>query len=637
MAQKQKDNYFAEALSGTEPNAFNYFEPFDAPPRPAWLMGKAKSAEIELDPNGNGFQTAMLLDTTKTPGSTLTTAGSQSGKSRGHLIEAVIMASGQVPISLRYEKGVDTNVKRLVVPENISRFGRFDSSTKKLIDHNVKAPQSEGWKEWDCGNIIGAGVYPQEKIPSAISQVWICTYKEVKSKMWVPRLREIIPPHFLDNKRGVNGFSEQKGTYFLENGNTISFITYEQDYTRVEGEKERVNLIILDEEPPKRDFYISALEHCQFLRTCFSPINGLSWAYYDLYLPIISGQNKHCKIYYCSQYDTPYQKKDDVDQKINIYKPYEVKARVWGYFSDMAGRPYYTFEITNRFLRRYVPRHTNACIMPVKKPDTVRDALKTKMQFLPMTEGGDDVWEIYEQFNENHTYWLSADIAEGNDNPDAATDASVAYIRRLPRADEKEPVMVAGLHSRMRNVEFSWMCLYAACYYNFCLLAPESRGEDAAVFLTTVLGYPFMYQHVSRSDKTRRLTEHPGFDTTAGNRKVIFDLVGSWIYDHADDPKIYHYALLKEIAECIVGKGGRPDHSEKGSTDCLIAFGISEWVWRMCSNQIKNNKNRRFSVAVDDGPSFFPNVRGLHKPVKETRKVLGSEHGLDYRERFLKK
>jgi len=272
------------------------------------------------------------------------------------------------------------------------------------------------------------------------------------------------------------------------------------------------------------------------------------------------------------------------------------------------------------------------------KPETVREAIKIKMRIEDAPEPGEGIWEIYEPYCATDSYFLSADVGRGNDNPELASDASVGYIRRLPRVDEKEPMLVAALHTHIRNVEFAELCMYAAVYYNFALMCPEARGEDAQVFLTTIAGYPFIYRHTNINDKTRRTQEVMGFDTTGGKRKLIFDLVGTWIMDHAESSRIWHYPLLKEMSECIVGKDRRPDHDDNGSTDCLVAFGISEYVYHHCRQQIRNNRH----AWADDAPRIgwrFPNIRGLHVrtstgKVIETRKVLGSLRGMDERERF---
>jgi hypothetical protein len=181
-------------------------------------------------------------------------------------------------------------------------------------------------------------------------------------------------------------------------------------------------------------YFISAIEHCTYLRLCFTPIKGLGWAYYDCYLPAIQNKKSPVKLFSCSQFDSPFQDRAKVEAKLLTYKDFEVKSRVFGQFSEMAGAPYYTYEITQALLKAFVPRHTLAKILPMAKPETVRDAFGIKMRLEPVQDRGEDVWEIYEAYNRNNAYWLSADVAEGNDNPDLAGDASVAYVRRLPRA-----------------------------------------------------------------------------------------------------------------------------------------------------------------------------------------------------------
>jgi len=601
-------NLFDEIYEGKEESLFNHFESFDVPDRPDWLIEKAKSDGVELSQSGNEFQTGMLLDTDHFISVNL--GGHQIGKSFPGIAIGIMTATGMIPISLRYPKEVDTGVPRIMSPNNINRFGLQKDGT--------------------CGNIVGAGIFPKEKLPvGGGHQVWICTFKEARDKYWIPRFKKWMPEHLLDKSKGTDGYSEKKATFFFTNGNIISFITFEQDYHRVQAEK--AHTIILDEEPLDRRFYTAAIDHCKYLYMFYSPINGLSWSYYDLYLPAISGQEKSIIIRHCSQYDSPYLSRKEVDKHHGLFKPYEVKAQIWGQFSAMEGKPYYTFEITRKLLKNYIPRHTYATIRPYARTDSVRDTLATKMNFQYVDEKSVDTWEIYEEYKKNGTYWLSADVAEGSEKPEEAQDKSVAYIRRLPIKDEGETdvVMVAALRTTIRNIEFAWSCLYAAIHYNYCLLAPESRGEDGGVFVATVHGYPFMYRHIVMSDVTRRQKEIQGFDTTGRTRKLAFDMVGTWLLEHVDNAKIYHKALLEEIHSCIVGKKGRPDHDDRGSTDCLMAFGISEYVYQMAKTQIRNNGKYRYQLV--DNKDFGDGLIEKYKLKRETKPVLGSKYGMDAR------
>jgi len=605
-----EDGLFQELYDGKEFSLFSHYEPFDVPPRPEWLIAKAKADGVELSKEGNEFQVGYLLDTDHFIA--INQGGYQVGKSIDAIVESVIMSSGNVPISLRYEKGVDTGVKRIMSPENIDRWGLQEDGT--------------------CGNIIGVGVYPKEKIPSAGGrQIWVCTFKEAREKYWIPKLKKWMPEHALNKSRGVDGYSEKKSTFFFNNDNLIGFITYEQDYRRVQAEKPW--MIVFDEEPVDRRFYTAAIGHCKFLRMTFTPINGLSWSYHDLYMPVQRGETKNVIIRHCSQYDSPYHTRKDVDKMRSLLKPYEIKAQVWGIYSAMEGKPYYRFKITEEHLRNYIPRHTLATIKPLAGVETAKEAMGVKMQLSTVESPGPDVWEIYEEYKENGAYWLSADVAEGSDKPEEAADKSAAYIRRLPIKEdgEDEPVMVAALHSTMRNIEFAWACLYAAIHYNYCLMAPEATGEDGAVFVTAVRGYLFMYQHIVISDVTNRQKKMQGFETTGQTRKISFDLVGSWLYDHDENSKIYHKPLLEEVHACIVGKKGRADHTKHGSTDCIVAYGISEYVRNTAIAQIRNNGKYRY--RREDEKDFGDGLIEKYGVKKESRPILGSRRGMDTRQR----
>jgi hypothetical protein len=120
-----------------------------------------------------------------------------------------------------------------------------------------------------------------------------------------------------------------------------------------------------------------------------------------------------------------------------------------------------------------------------------------------------------------------------------------------------------------------------------------------------------------------------GFDTKSGTRKIITDLVGTWIYEHLDNSKIYHYPLLKEISEAVVGKDGRMDHPERGSSDAIISFGISCYIYEFAKNQIRNNRQPDKDEQYSDNGILFPNILGLNRRMKETRPVIGSRRGMD--------
>jgi hypothetical protein len=243
-----------------------------------------------------------------------------------------------------------------------------------------------------------------------------------------------------------------------------------------------------------------------------------------------------------------------------------------------------------------------------KKSSSVKEMIATGINKMPADGTSAIPWEMYEDVQPTGVYWLAADCARGNDDPDQAQDHSVAHIFRKPMdKEENEPVHVATLRTTVPNVAFAWLCLYAAIYYNNALMCPESRGEDGAVFCVEIKDYPYWFRMPSANDRTGKVTDKIGFDTNSKNRKIAVDKMRKWVNEHADNPKIKHLRTIIEIHEAIYKKE-RMDHPERGATDGLIAFAIGLYVYEEAFFQIQfNMAHKSFGKAK----SFNPVINNL--------------------------
>ncbi|MCH7728779.1 MAG: hypothetical protein IH991_20185, partial [Planctomycetes bacterium] len=202
----------SENVEQRSQHEFYHFEPWDIEARPKWLIDLAAEYDVELEVEGNDYQIGRLMERSKHICCTI--ASNQTGKSLLDLIQAIIMLTGELPYSMCYDKGVDTGVARLVTAENLSRFGNDGKG--------------------GCGNIIGVGKYPTEKIAKGRGNaVWICCWKKNRDEFWVPRLTKLIPDELLDKTRGVDGYGSAKNEFYLHGDNRIVFITYEQGFSYV--------------------------------------------------------------------------------------------------------------------------------------------------------------------------------------------------------------------------------------------------------------------------------------------------------------------------------------------------------------------------------------------------------------------
>ncbi len=584
-----------------EVSLLTHYEPYDGTP------ADDDHPVPKFAPGGNRFQKSAMMSTKRTR---IAIAGTQNGKSMIPAPEVVIMMTHEIPYSLRVDEGVDTKIVRALPSQhqdlgevNIQRWGRRDKKTGEHIDycwHDRDLSTGEkidGFVEedgtWDCGTIIGVGKYPEEKLcRTPNQQAWIFSWNQAREVRWKPLMDELIPDHCLDRTKGTNGFSEKKQEYYINDGRRIRLGTYEQKFEKAEAAN--VHVVVLDEEPLSREFYTSSDAHAKWLIISFTSLHGTVWTYDDLYLPAMEGRNPDMELFHATAYDCPFFDQRKLRSMEKSLKPHEIDTKLLGLYSKREGRPYFPYEICKRYLDDFRPRHkTLSRIYPSGEARTVDKTIKMLMKSSIADEPGSDVWEIYEDRQDTYTYFMACDCGQGSDNPEEVQDRSAAYVFRKPDKEKNEdelwPVMVAALYSGDKPETFAWLCLYAACYFNRCLIAPETKGGEGSSFTTEIRQYPHIMHMTVTNDRTRKPKRNLGFDTNARTRTSAINKVRKWINHHDQEAKLYHLQLLKEMLDLIWLKR-RPDHPEGGYSDCIIAFAIILWVWEEERGQITNNR-----------------------------------------------
>jgi hypothetical protein len=372
-------------------------------------------------------------------------------------------------------------------------------------------------------------------------------------------------------------------------------ITYESGYNRFEAE--RVGAIVLDEEPDDERVLSAAMQRAPLVSLIETPYRGITYTR-DRIFP--AAHNADLDVFHACQYDSPYQSKDLIEKRKKSMPAHEVGARVWGIHSEIRGRPFYDRVKIVGWLQkfrqesemvRFVPKAeyygVSHEIPAIGKPCLMRVGIDRR----PATElDRKTVWKIYEDRQPGVPYFIAVDPAEGAENPDDAADNSCAMIGRLN--DEGEVRVAASLCSGTTLDNFGRSCLYAMRYYNNCLLCSETkRGASNATLAMEMREWPYWYRMTVISDATNKPKNINGFDTNASTRDSIFKLIESWIQEHDPDemPPVLDEHLMKELAACIVGRKGRPDHSRRGSLDMAVCFGILLYVAKNSKDQIVLN------------------------------------------------
>jgi hypothetical protein len=572
---------------------FYSFEPWDVGERPEWMIELAADDGVNLNDSmliqkigkaPHTFQSGLIRDDYRIR---VGLACTQGGKTIAAVVAGIIALTGEIPIAFRYARGEKTGYKRPLNTDNIVRWGRRDIETGDVIDHDLYA-ERDG--TWDCGEITGAGKIPKELIcPYPDGRVWIGCMSEHKHQTWIPKLKKFIPEHCLEQSKEKQSVNEREGIIRLVGGKEFNIITYEQDYKRFESLK--VWMIILDEEPLTEKIYDACLGHCFYMIMTFTPYNGITFTKERVFDK--AAVLKSMKIYHATQYDCPFHDNDSIEENMAGAPPWERVPRIWGLHSEQSGAPYFDRKKAN-YMRAFVePVWKYGHFEPGFSPEKSTDLIAGEV-VLHEDKNVDDwrVWEIYEPVKEGEAYFLTCDTARGAEDPRDAKDRSVAYVFRATENGKKmdKPEMVAALRSRSEVHQFRWMCLYACGYYNNAMLAPESKSETGATFVALTRDWPFYYKMILINDESERPTERLGFDTNARTRgpsinEIRVELAEADKKDHG----FRHAYLLKEIAEAVTGDGGRCDHTKHGTTDCIIAYAVSRWVWKTAKHQVQCN------------------------------------------------
>jgi len=622
MSDKSMIQDFVDLATAKKDHIFYHYEPWDGP----------DGEEPRHTPGGSRFQKAMIKSVKYLR---MALAGNQVGKTYGLAVEVVMMMTREIPYCFRYEEGVDTGIERMhdvstrLGKDNVLRWGRRNVNTGVIIDHDPRVPNDPSW---NCGNIVGLGPYPVEKLCTEVGQQsWVCTYKQARDDTWIDLFKALIPEHCLNKKRGTEGYSASEFIFFLQENMSIRIKTYEQGWERVESKK--AHHIVLDEEPPDRRYYTGCIMHAVSLSFSFTPLRGWSWTYSDIYEKWVGG-SQDIEVFHATKYDCPFNVTEEIEKQERQLKGYERDPKIYGKYGQQEGKPYYDYEICQQYIENFSPASVRlTAIYPVTPAKTVEEALKQKMVMRPRNEKGVDTWEVYEELRADQAYWISVDCGKGHDNPEEAQDPSAAYVFRAPiptiGEDAEWPVCVAALHSSAETEVFSWLVLYAAIFYNGALLAPETKGEDGRAFLTEIKRYPFWFKMTVINNKTKKVTDNMGFDTNAKTRTPLFNKLRKWINAHETKSNIPHRALVIEQAKIIWLKG-RPDHPSSGTSDCVVAWCLGLWVWEEARTQIRNNAKRFKENRSDHKGPNFSFLTDLNRC--ETKPILGSSNGMDRRQ-----
>jgi len=592
------------------------------------------------------FQTGSTLSTKRI---VVTQAGSRSGKTICTQVVIGAMISRRPPYSMRYDPGVDTGIKRMINVENIRRFGRRSVETGLILDHSEKEPVTSAW---DCGNIVGVGVFPEELYCPKGKQIWIGTIAKSVDTLWWPSFTgegeaRFFPQEFIDSEKGNGGFNKNSGIVHAIHDIDIHIKTFEQGRTKFESQT--CWLLAYDEEPPDKSIFVSGTGHAVYQRFSFTPLNGKTWSE-ETFFNCVRGtklkgglRRSDFDYYYASQFDSPYREKEKLLMDRRAMALHERKAVIWGQYSEYTGEPFFNRSRIQVWRKEFRHPYKDMRFFPLSPYFGVNGSVVENLPGILAVEvsaeevaedNAKDVWRVYEKRKKNVGYLATFDAAEGGVDPEMVSDKSFGCIYREPLPEEIEmnnlPVLVAAIRSTLPIIALARSVLPVLRYYNNATLAAErGHGKDNEAFGMTLEDWPHWYMRQSMQDSTRRLRTHKGFDTNTGTRPVMFDKIRNWLdsFTDADNPGIRDDRILEELGAAVlkVTQGGKKkcDHTKKGSLDGVICMGIAAYILQEnakafeCNYTVEEEESRK-------GNSLMSRIRKDTVPAYGSKRPMGS-------------
>lgn len=233
--------------------------------------------------------------------------------------------------------------------------------------------------------------------------------------------------------------------------------------------------------------------------------------------------------------------------------------------------------------------------------------LGEEIRYQPVDNGNLRIWKMPQQ---NHSYVIGADIAEGVKN--GCFSAAVVI-------DVNEKEQVAEYHGHIPPDEFGDALFNLGRFYNTALLVPESWPGVGAVTTQKLLDlrYPNMWKRDKSDYSHKAMSQLIGWETTKRTKPLMIHKLSEDIKDFTF--KIRSAALIDEMRS-FVYDGDAMEPQEGCFSDRVMALGIA---WFVASKYIADldptEKTFRdiFVRGNSNSMVFSPSYKGPRYGVRE--------------------
>ena len=364
-----------------------------------------------------------------------------------------------------------------------------------------------------------------------------------------PEVKNWIPDKILEKSRMPRRSGDVIDFIELPNGSHITFKSYESGRKAFQGKS--LDLIWMDEECTVglwKEIKQRVFDKLGIVLLTMTPINGLTWAYSEVYLN--EAQDQEVYTTHFTWDDNPWLDPNEMKRLEATLDESELAVRKYGQFMAVGSTVLDTIQLNER-KRELTP------------PEMTMEWNESGRFVMTPNDGE---LEIYVPPQQGRFYIIGADVSEGL----PSGDNSAASVIDAATAEQ-----VAELTVRVDTTTFTDQLVWLGRYYNTGMIVPERNNNGHAVVqrLDRELMYPNVYLHND--------DERLGFPQNARTRPMVI----AYLQDFArENPEVFNSRhLLNEGFTFVRNSKGRPEASGKGreggfKDDRLFAFGIAQLV-----------------------------------------------------------
>lgn len=342
------------------------------------------------------------------------------------------------------------------------------------------------------------------------------------------------------------------------------------------GRSKTLNLLIVDEGafiPEARRIWNAAeptLEKTKGKAIIISTANGYDPFFRPKWLSAKSGDNGF-KHFFISWYGDPARTQEWYDSHLKAAKSEEREREFRQEYPAndieafiISGDTFYDPNLIQTYLdmKRKKPRTGNLSLVYdkilFKKAPVFEDNETGKLK----------IWEFPDPSKD---YCGGVDTGEGGDNGDFSV--FVLYDRK-----SKEQVM--EFRARLETDEFAEMVYIIGKWYNFALLNIEINaiGNSMLNYIVKQRRYPSIYRQMKYDERSNAKVHTLGWRTTANNKRVILDALGSLLREHEMLP--HSMQLFNEMKSFVriksdLSNNYKYEASKGENDDTIIAHALT--------------------------------------------------------------